>query len=583
MLFSISWVNAQHLNPKIDSLNNLSFELRVSGMNRSIELSKEAIRLNKDQSYKWGLYKSYLNLGINFTNLGRYDSALILLKKSDEYFEKPFEKGLVKYYLGICHSNLRNFDKSKSYLMEAESLFINNKLAEYQAYVQNSLGIIEGRQANYDKALSYFLKGYEIKIENDFNYDEELANISIVYRLMGNFSKALEFAKKSLSICYSLNDSLGIAQTYVSIGKIYGEMKVYDSAFSSFDASYSIAKQMNFANQMSSSLINKSILLNELGKMREAIETLEMALAVGKGDEYIEESVSAELANAYQSLEEWNNAIKHAEKTYRSAAKSNNVQRLVSSSQILSNAYGQIGDLVSALEYAEKQIQHLDSLHSQTSEAEVGDLRVRIETLEKDHEISLLQKEKEVEKLRRDRLVILMVAVLLVSVAMVSTLVFWYRGRLKKKDADKRLLQNEIERGKEDLYKQTLHMIHVNNCLDDIEYKLVDLSPEDFISENKKILNTIRLNKSLDKDWQNFNEYFGNVHSSFFEKLNTISSDLSNHDCRVCSLLKLGLSNREIATILNIEVKSVSMVKYRIKKKMELEDDVDLASFVQKI
>ena len=94
-------------------------------------------------------------------------------------------------------------------------------------------------------------------------------------------------------------------------------------------------------------------------------------------------------------------------------------------------------------------------------------------------------------------------------------------------------------------------------------------------------MNSIKVNKSLDKDWQNFNDYFASVHINFYEKLSEMTTELSNHDKRICALLKLGLSNREISTILNIEAKSVSMLKYRIKKKLKLEEKVELTNFVQ--
>jgi DNA-binding CsgD family transcriptional regulator len=91
------------------------------------------------------------------------------------------------------------------------------------------------------------------------------------------------------------------------------------------------------------------------------------------------------------------------------------------------------------------------------------------------------------------------------------------------------------------------------------------------------------VNKTLEKEWENFNEYFGSVHGAFYEKINTKFPELSTSEKRLASLIKMNLTNREIASILNIESASVKMAKYRLKKKLNLEEEVDIQSFLQSL
>ena len=268
--FSIP-VRSRNLNKEIDSLNKLSFETRVGERNTAVELARKAIRLNKNGAYEKGLYDSYRNLGINYTNLSRYDSAITLLRLCEAYFDFSFEAGLVRYYLGINYSNLRSFSKATEYFDQALNIFKEVGSDNYTAYVYNSLGIIEGRQANYDQALELFLKAYDIKLGADLPYDEELSNISIVYRRMGKYDKALEFSKKSVEIAVQLGDSLGVAESCIGVGNIFKSMAQPDSAIKYYDWSYDIAERMHHPHQMASATINKAGILKGLNQTDSAV------------------------------------------------------------------------------------------------------------------------------------------------------------------------------------------------------------------------------------------------------------------------------------------------------------------------
>lgn len=58
---------------------------------------------------------------------------------------------------------------------------------------------------------------------------------------------------------------------------------------------------------------------------------------------------------------------------------------------------------------------------------------------------------------------------------------------------------------------------------------------------------------------------------------------LNINDKRLCAYLKMGLSSKEIAPLLNMSVRSVEMTRYRLRKKMGLERETNLATFLQKI
>jgi tetratricopeptide (TPR) repeat protein len=576
-------VNGQpiHLRQYIDSLNQVSFEMRVSSRSASISAAKSAIALS-EAIYEEGLMYGHLNLGINYTNLSKFDSAIYCLDYCKAYFENsPLEYGLVRYYTGINFSNLGDFDRALRLFDEANELFEKTDDVKYQASVQNSIGIVEFKQGNYDAALAYLLSAYKIKLSNELSYDEELANISIVYRIMGQFDKALEFAERSMNICLELQDSLGLAQTYVSIGKIFHKMNESDSAIYFFNRAFELSKRNGFDRQVASSLVNKSDVLLDMGKPNAAIAELKQVLDFKSIENDIAESVHLEMAIIFESIGQYDSAIHNALIVEKRAEGSANLSNLASAKQLLGQIYEINGDHLMALKYLKDYLEINEQIQEKKNESEISDLRIQIETLEKENEINQLNQELTFDRLKRQRLWIALIGVVMVAGLLVLFLVYRHIAKNKLNEWKHAQLKNEVEKAQNDLYQQTLHMVRMNNCLTDIESQI--RSSREVSKPLNTILKIIKVNKSLDKEWEHFNQYFGNVHDNFFERLTEISSGLSNHEQRVCALIRLNLSNHEVATLLSIENKSVIMLKYRIKKKLLLDQTTDLKEFLLKI
>ncbi len=83
-----------------------------------------------------------------------------------------------------------------------------------------------------------------------------------------------------------------------------------------------------------------------------------------------------------------------------------------------------------------------------------------------------------------------------------------------------------------------------------------------------------------DKDWEVFKSYFSEVHNNFDDKIKTISHEISEKEIRLASFLRMNLSTKEIASMLNVLPDSVLKSKYRLKKKLGLQKEDDLTQFL---
>ncbi len=96
----------------------------------------------------------------------------------------------------------------------------------------------------------------------------------------------------------------------------------------------------------------------------------------------------------------------------------------------------------------------------------------------------------------------------------------------------------------------------------------------------KRILNQIEYNLGHDEDWENLKKHFNAIHSGFFDRLIKIHPALSEVELRHCIFIKLHMQTKEIANLLHIDPRSVQASRYRLKKKMNLNENTDLKEYL---
>ena len=93
----------------------------------------------------------------------------------------------------------------------------------------------------------------------------------------------------------------------------------------------------------------------------------------------------------------------------------------------------------------------------------------------------------------------------------------------------------------------------------------------------------IKTNIAQDGEWDEFNMRFKKVHPDFYNVLHQRFPDLTQNDVRICALMRLNLGSREMASMLGINVRSVDQSKYRIRKRLKLEPEDNLLTFIQEL
>jgi len=185
----------------------------------------------------------------------------------------------------------------------------------------------------------------------------------------------------------------------------------------------------------------------------------------------------------------------------------------------------------------------------------------------------------------------LTVGVYVVGILFVITLIgivylLWYY-RKKSKTFDKKMqsLVGDVNDKDRRLISYSLNIVQNQQFLNDLKQDLADVVNEGETTNTKELKKTIRkidYNLNQDEEWLNLMNHFNTVHNEFSDKLLKLHPSLTDIEQRHCVFIKLQMQTKEIAQILHIDPRSVQAARYRIKKKMDLGEGIDLRDYILK-
>jgi DNA-binding CsgD family transcriptional regulator len=141
-------------------------------------------------------------------------------------------------------------------------------------------------------------------------------------------------------------------------------------------------------------------------------------------------------------------------------------------------------------------------------------------------------------------------------------------------------LEYDIVRKSEELANSTMQLIKKNELLQKLKAESQELEGHTKAGSLNHIIKLIDNNISSGHDWQVFEQNFNRVHEEFFKKLLDSYPDLSPGDLRLSAYLRMNLSSKEIAQLLNITYRSVELKRYRLRKKLNLETEENLVEWL---
>jgi DNA-binding CsgD family transcriptional regulator len=155
----------------------------------------------------------------------------------------------------------------------------------------------------------------------------------------------------------------------------------------------------------------------------------------------------------------------------------------------------------------------------------------------------------------------------------------------RKTELEKNTLSDKLDHTNKELTTHVMYLLRKNEFIITIAEKL-KLTKLDAKTENKKII--AELIKELESNsamisWDDFEIRFQEVYTGFYKKLNINYPDLTPNELRLCAFLRLNMTTKEIAAITYQSGNSIVVARHRLRKKLGIEKDENLVSFLSKV
>ena len=165
-----------------------------------------------------------------------------------------------------------------------------------------------------------------------------------------------------------------------------------------------------------------------------------------------------------------------------------------------------------------------------------------------------------------------------IFLVVITGLLLRSRTKLIKHQKKERDTKQLLDHKNKELTVNTLQLIE--------REKLIKLL-NDHIDKSDLNNATRSLLKSIEKRsvslWEDFNHRFLSQNEGFYERLKEKVPDLSSADLKICALIKLNFSGKEMAYLLGISLGSVHVARHRLRKKMNIDRDVNLSSYINSV
>jgi len=565
----------------------LTAQEKIDSINSALQNEHDIIK--KAQLYQ------ILSLEIKSTDLNQseiYARQALLLIGNDE---NQKIKGNLHAHLGDIAYLQDSLNKAEKEYVSAIPFLIDSE--EYQRLILVYIGLgnrfIE--KGSYPQAMSYYLKGLRISEErNDSTLLSKLYNnLGVVYINLNNNKKALDYYSKALPLFEKLNDTMNIAGTTTNIGSIYIHFGEYDIARQYYLKGYEIFKSIDLIGGQAHVLFKLGLLdkmqfqyqdaLQNFFESKRLQESSETGSAGSKSMFLAETNIY--IGIVYFLLDEYETAVDYLVSGL-SVAEENGQAGLISlASDYLSKLYKQKGDFETALYYY--------SLFKTYSDSTFNEENIRkLTQLEMEYQFDVKMKETEIiriaETQKRKRLNFIYIAILVglfFILVIVALLLKLEKKKKKEIEIEQERLIDKLSYTNKELTTHVMYLLKKNEFILTIIEKLkkarLDAKPE-----NKKVIAELIEELKLNTDtvsWEEFEVRFQQVHIDFYTSLSKNHPDLSTNEIRLCAFFKLNMTSKEIAAITYQSLNSIKVARYRLRKKLQLEKDESLVSFLSRL
>lgn len=462
----------------------------------------------------------------------------LLLSKSQSPISPLFSANL---YNLKAKANIIIGDNEMAFeaLLQTESTIQNSGEKTLLIDINNNKGILNAKIGNYSQAIKCFQFILETIPEDDSEKSSlYLLNLGTLYLNIKNYEKAFNIWKNCLTHFEKNNDHYKLAICHHNFGKAYGEQERFSESLQSFEKAVNHYEKADIPFGKADSLDGLAKTFLSQNDMVNAGNYANEALKIYKQFDSRSGIVKISCILGIIDHKKGNSkkGIQICRKALQEAKKINNETIIRRGLESLYEIYVDLGDYKAALEITHENYAFKEVLLNDHKQSIILQTQKEIDFLREQREID--KKEKEIEHLNREL-----------------------------------ILQTMETKKRKEFLKMIKLKIFQNLSGSD---KLIQSEINAILKEADQILND-------ENSWDDFKRYFSSIHTEFFGKMYALAPNITSTEARICTYLKLNLSTKEIASLLNLSIRTVENNRLRIRKKLQLKKTDNLSLYLQSL
>ena len=584
---------------------------------------------------------SVVILLLSFVNA--YPNAIKEIKVSNNITESQsqYDKlvDLAKTYFN------KNAEYAFNCTYKAHSIAERNKDSQKTAECNIIMGDIFKENNTFPTAISYYEKAIDdlIKANDHHTIYRLYIKIAKLYQNSEFDSKwSIDAMNNALKYAGIINDPVIYNEVYMAMGDLYYSQDNYDLAEKYYNEILKNGINKNTILPISIAFTNKANISIKRNKYEEALSMADSSLYLCIRDfndslQAINYNCKAEI---YDSIGDFESARKyylkssiltydiedfytcgksmfglaHLYQRYGMHENAINVFKIISDSTMkykqfdicyqscyqLSKCYASLGRYEEAYDYFNKYDISYDSAFAIKQDKKIEELR-------NSYLLALNIKELKVNEIKEENIRYnrnewkLFVSITIVLTMIVITFgilyakntelfhknkVTSYEQQIKIDKIESGLMEYQLKNNRELIIKMALQIrsyVDIINPIKDDLKTAMELPDNELKNKVKNIHHNIHNNINLLSNAESINKQIDSIYKDFFKRLDEKHPGLTKSEKKLCTMLYIDMSSKEIATITNTTVRSVETSRYRLRKKFELSRDEDIVSFLQKI
>jgi tetratricopeptide (TPR) repeat protein len=451
-----------------------------------------------------------------------------------------------------------------------------------------NIGSIYFSNGDYDKAEEKFKEAISLfekisdKDQKFFGINTATSNLALISQTKQDYKKA----EKLFRDVYERRKEYGKAEDILySMASIVTILVLNNDDLSAQDI---LDTAENFYKNEIQSGNNQPILKRNMGYMylnmgaiNQYKKQFEKAIFyLNKSEPYIEDfpfdlsAIGSRLAECYLGLNNLEKAEDIANKNLK--VKNLSEQEKIYNYKVLENVYKAKG-------LNSKLLKIKDSLILISSGSSTSKIIKSLNNFETEVQLANSARELNESKIRYNTYLFVLIIcsiILFFSLATIRVNYNYQKEKGNRLEAEKQLISSKLDQKNRELVSKSNFILQRNEYLKKIKTKLESSeSTANNLQSASYELNSVI---NSEKSYKDFDKMFVNVFPDFYSKLNKIA-ELSSTDLRLASYIKMNHTNSEIAIISGVSSRTIESQRYRLSKKLNLDKDQSLNSFLMSI